>query len=280
MEEVSQQVGQFGGQMSQLWEQVIAYLPQLFGALLLLIAGWLIARLVRAGMLRLGTTLNRILDRLLVSGRLRRVRVAESSLALVGRVMFWLIILIAITLASRTAELQLISSWLDGVVTFVPALLGGALIVLAGFLVSILARDLTAATLSSAGVTQAELIGRGVQATMLLLALIIGIQQIGVDVTVLVVLIAVAAAGALGGLSLAFGLGARTLVGNLIGARYMQQYVRPGQTARVGEIEGEVLELTPTGVVLATERGRTTVPAKLFSEMPVLLITPGQDDER
>ncbi|MDJ0949377.1 MAG: hypothetical protein QNJ94_10685 [Alphaproteobacteria bacterium] len=279
MEEVSKRVDQFGGQLAELWQQVIAYLPQLIGALVVLLVGWLIARLLRAATLRLGAGLNRLLDRFFVRGPLRRVRLSQPALVLVGKVIFWLIILISITLASRTADLRLLSSWLDGVVTYVPTLLAGGLIILAGFLVSILARELTAATLSSAGVSEAELIGRGVQGTMLVLALIIGIQQIGVDVTVLVILIGIVAATSLGGLSLAFGLGARALVGNLIGARYMQQYVHAGQIARVGEIEGEILELTPTGLILATERGRTTVPAKLFNELPVLLITPSQDDE-
>ena len=278
MNEVSKRMDQFGGQMTELWHQVVAYVPNLLGALLVLLLGWLIARGARAVTIKLGNALNRILDNVFVQGRLRRVRLAEPSLVLVGNIIFWLIILITITLASRTAELELITSWLDGVIGYLPTLLGGGLVILAGFLVSILARDLTTATLSSAGVAQAELIGRSVQGTMLLLALIIGIEQIGVDVTILVVLIGIAAATTLGGMSLAFGLGARTLVGNLIGARYMQQYVQPGQTARIGEIEGEVLELTPTGLILATDRGRTTVPAKLFNEQPVLLITPGQDD--
>ena len=38
------------------------------------------------------------------------------------------------------------------------------------------------------------------------------------------------------------------------------------------EIEGEIVELTPVGIVLATARGRVTIPAKVFNEEPTVLL--------
>ena len=171
-------------------------------------------------------------------------------------------------------------------VVYLPTLLAGGLIILAGgliilvgLLISTLGRDLTAATVASAGIAHAELFGRGVQAAILVTALVLGINQIGIDVTLLVTVIAILVAAAAGSLSLAFALGARSFVSNLIGSHYLHQHYRPGQRARMGEIEGEILEMTPVSVVLATSEGRVTVPGRVFTEQTTALLTDEVGDE-
>lgn len=258
---------------------MVGYLPSLVGALLLLLFGWMLARFVRAGAGRLGDTVNRLLGRFMRVGSLTRFRLSPRALKLIGDVAFWLIILFFITAATKVAQLDAFASWLDRIVAYLPTLVAGGLIILAGYLVSALVRDLVSATLESAGLAQSELFGTVAQGATFLTAIVIGIDQIGIDVTVLVTLFAIVVGATLAGLSLAFGLGARVFVSNLIGAHYLQQHLQPGQTARIGEIEGEVLELTTTSVVLATAQGRTTIPAKAFNEEATVLMTPADDHE-
>ena len=196
---------------------------------------------------------------------------------LLGNVLFWLIILLFITAATRVARLEAFSNLLDRIVAYLPTLIAGGLIVLVGYLVSIPARDLVAATVSSIGIWHSRLAGGAVQGAIVLTGLIIGIDQIGIDVTFLVIVIAIVLAAVLLGMSAAFALGAKGLVEDLIGAHYMRQQFQPGQVARIGDLEGEILELTATGVVLATAQGRATIPAKAFNQQTMVLVTPSDD---
>lgn len=257
---------------------VVTYIPSLVGALVLLLLGWIIARLIRAGIVKGGDAANRVLDRFLRAGSWSRVRLSTRVLVLVGNAAFWVVILFFITAATETAHLDAFSSWLDRVIAYLPTLVAGGLIVLVGYLVSTLVRDLVSATVSSAGLGQSDLFGTLAQGVTFLTAIVIGMDQIGVDVTFLVTIVAIAIAAVLGSLSLAFGLGARTLVSNLIGGHYLQQELQPGQMARFGSVQGEVLELTPTSVILATPEGRMSIPAKLFDEEITIVMTPGDDD--
>ncbi len=258
---------------------VVTYIPTLIGAVILLLLGWVFARLARAGIVKGGDVANRLLDRVLTAGSWAGMRLSSRALVLVGNAVFWVIILFFITAAAETAHLDAFSSWLDSIVAYLPTLVAGGLIVLVGYLISTLIRDLVAATISSAGLGQSDLFGAMAQGATFLTAIVIGIDQIGVDVTFLVTVVAIAIAAVLGSLSLAFGLGARTFVSNLIGAHYLQQELQPGQMARFGSVEGKVLELTPTSVVLATQEGRMSVPAKIFNEEITIVVTPGDDDD-
>lgn len=58
---------------------------------------------------------------------------------------------------------------------------------------------------------------------------------------------------------------------NLIGGHHLRQAFSVGQTVRVAGIEGRILELTPVSMILETEEGRVTLPAKVFGEEPIVL---------
>lgn len=279
MDNVSGWLDGFSGFTSQIVQAVAAYLPSLLGAAVLLAIGWLVARVLRYATLGVGDGANRVLERYLRMRALARMRLSPRVVKLVADVVFWLVVLFFVTAATRVARLETFSSWLDGIVEYLPTLLAGGLILLAGYILSTLVRDAVAATTAAVRLGQSELFGLVAQALTLVAAAILGISQIGIDVTFLVTVTAVVLGMFLAGISLAFGLGARSLVADLIGAHYLQHWLQPGQTARIGDIEGDVLEVNATNVVLATAEGRTTVPARLFSEQPSVVISPVRSDE-
>ncbi len=279
MDEVSIWAKEVSEAASSLVGGIVDYLPVLLGAILILLLGWLAARLFRSAGVRLALWLNGFFDRRFGPERARHLKLSNTGVKLLGNLTFWLIILFFVTAAARMLGLEAFSTWLDRVVAYLPTLLAGGLIILVGVLISALARDLTFATIASAGVPHAELFGRGVQSAILVTALVLGINQVGIDVTLLVTLIGILVGALAGSLALAFALGARSFVGNLIGAHYLQQHFKPGQQARIGEVEGEILELTPVSVILATENGRAIVPAKAFSDATTLLFTEAHGDE-
>ena len=77
-----------------------------------------------------------------------------------------------------------------------------------------------------------------------------------------------------GGVAFAVGLGARDYIANLIGAHYLRQAFLAGQTIRVGDVEGRILEVTATVVVLETPDGRVTLPGRIYNEQAIAIIAP------
>lgn len=254
------------------------YLPDLFAALLLLLAGWFLARLARYAFGRLAERLNRLFARMRgQSGRVK-VQMSPALTALAGNVVFWLLVLVFAALAARVAGLDAFTDWLDRIVGYLPTLLAGGLIALAGYLVSKLIRDVVAAMIESTGSEHGELIGFSAQSAVFLTAIVIGLDQIGIDVTLLIVLLAILVGGGLLALVFAFGFGAREMVGNLIGAQQAQRYLQAGQYAEIDSVVGRIVEITPVSVILDTDRGRLLVPARLFMEKATLVLADADDE--
>ena len=251
---------------------VASFVPGLIGAALLILVGWLSAIAVRAAIVRFGTGL----DRLFYAAR---DRIGQSQIELrwpISRVLahtaYWLVIVFFLAAVSRLLALPGLVDIFGQVLHYLPLLLVWALAVFAVYVASGLVSSGTASAARSAGLSNADLLGRMARIVVLVFAGIIAASQIGIDVALLVNVVTITTAVLLGGAAIAFGIGAGGVAGNLIAAQQLRRNYRVGQRVAVDRFEGEILEITGSAVVLDTEQGRTMVPARLFNEQASILL--------
>jgi small-conductance mechanosensitive channel len=278
MEIFSQWSDALTGVLNQTVERLAHYLPNVLGAFLLLLVGWLVAHVLRAIAVRLTLLGERALARISVGRGALATRLSGTSAKIFGSVVFWVVVLFFLTAATQVLGLNTFTNWLSRVVDYLPTVFVGALIIIAGFLVSKLAREVVEAAAAGAGERQRAIFGRVVQAGILITAILVGAEQIGIRVTFLVILAAGLSISLVGAVALALSLGAREYVANLIGAHYLRQRYSVGQHVRVAGSEGRILEMTETVVVLETAEGRASIPAKVFNEQTIVLVTGGKRD--
>ena len=162
--------------------QVMGFLPRIATAVLILTLGWLFARLLRLLVMRAIGRLDLLWQRLISKRGLEYLQPRHPPTRIVGELVFWLMMLIFITLATEILGLGIFGTWLNKIVTYLPLAAAGLLIVLVGFVVSSLARDLLTSAAASAGLSHGDLLGRTAQIIILFTAIIIGIDQIGIDI--------------------------------------------------------------------------------------------------
>ena len=267
-----------GGVLEQTVGRLTLYLPNVLGAFLLLFVGWVVAHLLRATAVRLTLLSERALARISTGRGAAPARLPGTSAKILGSVVFWVVVLFFLTAATQVLGLHTFATWLASVADYLPTVFVGVLIIVAGFLVSRLAREVVEAAAVSAGERQRVLIGRVVQAAILVTAILVGAEQVGIKVTFLVIIAAAAGMALVGAVALALSLGARDYVANLIGAHHLRQRYSVGQHIRVAGFEGRILELTETAVVLETAEGRASLPAKLYNERAIVLVVSGVRD--
>lgn len=261
------------GLIEAAWLGTIALAPTLILALFVLLFGWFLARITRVGVRRAANAANGLLDQSFRQGPLAGARLSRRASVILGDLAFWIVILLAFTIAARLLGFTMVASWLNGITVYLPSLLTGAAIIFLGYVFSQIAGEQFAETARTARIAHSALLGRLSQIGIFVTGLVIGLDQIGVDVTFLVALFAVVVGSAFGALALAFGLGARNHVRNLVGARTAKRELSLGQRLRIGDIEGDLLEITGTHLALDTEQGRTLVPSAMIDHTVVVLWT-------
>jgi small-conductance mechanosensitive channel len=262
---------------SAVMQSLVQYVPSVLGAVLLLVAGWLLAKLLRIVVTRGVLALDTLVARVVSGARAERPRVAASAEVL-GTVVFWVVLLFFITAATKVLGLDTFTNWLGSVLQYLPTLAAGALIVAAGYLLSTFVRDLVTATASRLEPAQRSALARTAQGAILVTAILVGADQIGVKVTFLAIVVAAVAAAVVGSITIAASLGARSYVANLIGAHYLRQSFEVGQRIRVSGHEGRILQLTALSMVLETTDGRVTLPGRVFNDEPIVILARDPTD--
>jgi small-conductance mechanosensitive channel len=262
--------------LNEIYERLLALLPNLLAALSLLAVGWIAARLLRFAARRAVELLEALAARVAGRAGAERVRLSRSS-ALIGALVFWVTLLVFVTAATQVLGLTLFTAWLARLVEYLPTLAAGLLIIVAGYVLAGFVADLVYATATRLAPAQRDALARLAQGATLVTAILVGADQIGVKVTWLAILATIVLATLLGGILIAVSLGARAYVSNLIGAHYLRQAFRVGERVRVAGFEGRIVEVTPTSLVLDTAEGRVSLPGRVYHDEPIVLLAEPRD---
>jgi len=246
----------------------VSYVPKLLGALLLVLAGYLLARMVgaaTAGLMKL-VGLDRLLAKTPLQNLFNKSSSAKTGSDILGLLIFWLIFLLFGITATDMLDLPTVSATLTDLAHYLPKVGLAVLIIVLGMMAASYVKDLISLACSSAGISQGTIVAQTFYVAAILVVFVTAVNELGIDTTLLNSTILIGFGGLIAGAALSFGLGARGTVANLIASHYLQPLFRVGQRIRVGDVHGTIVAMTPIAIVLETTDGRVFVPAARFQE--------------
>ncbi len=244
---------------------LVTYLPVVLTALVVLIIGWLLAHVLRSLVRRAFESMDWLFARLAPRSGGRSETLARATSRAISTVVFWIVLLIFAASALRILGGTLFERSTENLLAYLPSAIGGIIIIVIGFTGGTLARHVLEQASVGLGVGQSSLLGRLAQAIIVMSCIVIGIDQLGVNVNFLIQLTTVTAAAVFGGIALVFALGTRAHLANLIGAHYARKHYAPGDHVRVGAFEGRIVEITDGCIFIETSEGDVSVPGQNFS---------------
>lgn len=252
-----------------LLEPLALYAPFVVLALLVTAIGWVVARLMRA----LARVLIRRFERLLLHKTgVEETRERRVASQLVSDITFWAVFLLFVAFGVSLIGLPVLNEALAKAMSLLPAFLGAALVLIAAFFLADIVKRGVSSAAASSGLAYADLLGQIAKTLVLVVAVVLALELLHVDSTILVTLLAIALGAFLFGAAFAFGLGARATVANILAAHYLTRNYRVGQTIRVQEITGRIVEIKPGGVILDAPEGRVVLPAATVHESITVLV--------
>lgn len=251
---------------SELTSQIVAFSPKLLGGIVLLLVGWGLAWFLRMFTRNLVMGLDTLFKRWVGNTKIGQDRLKQSYSNIAGQTVFWITLLFSVAASANYLGWDLFSTWVNNTIGYLPNLISGLLIILAGILLSQIAKTTIVSAVSNTGITQGYLFAHVAQIVILVTVLVVGIEQIGISVDFLTNVLIVILGVLLGGGALAFSFGARDFVANIVAAQNARKHCRIGEIMSLRNIEGTIVEITKTSIVLETDSGRAVVPAKYCLE--------------
>lgn len=222
MDEVKSLTEQFSDSANEFWTAVGDYLPKLFGALLLILAALIVAKIVQALIERILTfaRVDKLMQHKQVEKTLKTAEVNIDVVNVAGRVGFWVVIIIFALTIADVLGLTAMSDVIRELLNYLPSVIAGAIVLTVTFAGARLVRDAVVAALKHMRVDFASTVGSVVFYVLVIFGSIMALDQLGFDTTILAANITVIVAGIVFALSLAFGLGGKDTAKKVVDEAY------------------------------------------------------------
>jgi hypothetical protein len=198
--------------------QVGAFLPRLALAGVVLIAGWLAAKVAKFAVVKAlrAINFNVLTERAGMDGFLRQGGIQSDTTDIFGLLVYWLVIFATLVTACNSLGLTYVTDLLGQVVVFLPKVLVALVILAFGAYFAAFVGGAVIAYCRNVEVQDAELLGRLAQYAIIVFVVLIVLDQINIGGTIVRQSFLIILGGVVLALALAFGIGGQHWAAGLL----------------------------------------------------------------
>jgi small-conductance mechanosensitive channel len=229
---------------------ILGALPALIGAILILVVGFIIAKVLQGIVTRVLQSMG--FEGWMESGGIKqffdRSQTNQTPLSILGKLVFWLVFFIAITMAVDTLGISAISDVLAQFIAYIPQIIAAILIlVLATLLANFVAGI-------ARGATGSNLIGSVAQYSIIVFAAFAALTQLGIAKELIAPTFLILLGGVTLAAAIAFGLGGKGVAQQMVEQGYQkgseakqqiqqqqEQGKQQGDSSESAEVDGQKL---------------------------------------
>ncbi|MCB0154734.1 MAG: mechanosensitive ion channel [Anaerolineae bacterium] len=260
--------------LSNLVGRAIEFTPRILSAFVILLIGWIVAKFLKNLVQRLADRIgfNQAIERTGLADGLSQAQISQTPSAMLGIFIFWLIFLNFLMAAVESLGLAVVVAQLQALIAYLPHLLSAIFALIVGALLAQFVGQLTQAGVASMGVEFHRAIGQAVRGILLLVTMIVAVEQLGLDVSVLTNIVTYLIAIIVAGLALAFGLGGREVARNVLAGHYARETFAPGNRLVIDGNEGTLEAIGTLNCEILIGQERLIVPNTHLTETQIKII--------
>jgi hypothetical protein len=204
----------------EMLTKIMAYLPVLLGALLILIVGWIVAKIIRSivdGVLKV-VRFDTLVDKAGISGVLKKGDLKITARQLISSLVYWLIIIMVLVMVANALGLPKASDILSNLFAYVPKVIAALLVLVVAMFLASFVSGIVGIAAGNANLPKPELLSAISRWAIIIFALTISLTQLGIAPLLITATFNIILGGIVLALALAFGLGGKDAA-----ARYLEE---------------------------------------------------------
>jgi small-conductance mechanosensitive channel len=251
-----------------LGNSVASAIPKACVGILLVTLGLVVAKLVevalRAALIRL--RIDSLIEKAHVTKALQRIGLRQQLSLFIPKLAYFLVIFLLAKTASDAFGLIAISDAIGTLLSYLPNIAAALLLLILGTTVGQFAGQMATQAAESAGVNSARALGKLVSALIIFIVAMMAMSQLKIDTEMVrIVTISVLGTAALA-FGLAFGLGTRDIVRNILTGYYARKFLVIGKSLAIADQRGILTAITATHTVLNSEGQEILIANSAFLE--------------
>jgi hypothetical protein len=198
--------------------KIWSYIPAIAGAIVILVVGWLIAKVIEALVARIlkAVKLDAASEKAGIANVLAKGDIKLTLSELIGAIVYWLIILVVIATTLDALNLKIASSLMTRLVGYVPNIIAAVFIMILGAFVANFVGTIVRTAGNNAGLKNTKMLSQLAQIVLMVFTVIVAIEQLEIATTLLVLSVNIVLVSIGLGIAIAFGLGCKDIAGKFM----------------------------------------------------------------
>lgn len=257
-----------------LLQSLMDTVPRLLGAIVFLVLGLIIARIVsgfvgrmlrKIGLDKLGEKLN---DIEMVSKSNFDIKLS----AIASKIIYYLILLIFVVAATDIVGMPAVSNLFNDIINWIPNFMVALIILILGLLFSEIIRKAVFSACDSFGIPSARLISILAFYFLFINIVISALAQAKVDTTFIASNISIVIGAVAFAFAIGYGLASKDVVANFLASYYTRTKFALGDKIKIKDTVGTIIDMDRSTLTIRTEEGQTIVPLNLLSNERVHIL--------
>ncbi|MDG5491790.1 mechanosensitive ion channel domain-containing protein [Psychroserpens sp. SPM9] len=261
--------------LSTMWVEMTKIFPSIIGALIVLIFGWLVTKLV----VRIIKKALKLAKADKLDDKLNEIEIVEGkklnfdTIKIVSTFVKWILYIMILIIISDILNLKIISEQISNFLNYLPKLFVALIIFTAGLLFANFVKKGLQSFFESMDLSGSKIISQIVFFLLLIFISITALNQAGIDTQIITENFTMILAAFLLAFALAFGLGAKEVVGDLLKTFYTRKTFEVGKKIEFQDEVYEIDSINNISVVLKNTHGKKViVPVKDIVENHIKVV--------
>lgn len=215
---MQQQLDIFIASMNGFWQEIAYFFPKLLAAILIVLVGWVCARIARYGAKRLleFAGFDNVARKSGLEAFLQHGDQELTFSGIIGVVVYWLVLLLFMVAGANTIGLGEVASMVSALANYLPHVIIAILVMIFGTLLARFVNRLVFAWLHGIEFEGALIASTSAEYIIQIFALFVALEQLGVGTQLLIALFVIIFGSVFLALAIAFGLGGREWAAGVI----------------------------------------------------------------
>lgn len=253
--------------LQQMLTDAIELIPKLLMALVILIIGWILAKII-AGIvekLLVKTPLDGLAAKLNDIDLVSKANIKIIPSGILSKILYYTILLFSVVAAADVLNMEAISNLLSDIIGFIPRLLVAGIVLLIGIFIADFIRDIITTVCQSLGIPSAKMIGGFVFWFIFLTSLVSAMGQAGIETEFIMSNLSLLLGGGVFAFALGYGIASKDMMSNFLASFYSKNKVKIGNKITIDGITGEVIDMDNNSLTIQAGNKRVFIPLKKLS---------------
>ena len=257
--------------LSDLISQTAAALPNVLGALVILIIGWIIAKFVARMVKRLFKSLNidKLGEKLNDVDLLKKTNFNIEISSVFSKIVYYIMMLFFLVASVDVLGMESLSNLVKDLINYIPQLITAMVLLAVGLVIADTLSGIIRSTCKSLGIPSAGIIGSMAFWLIFLTIGVSALSQAGIDTNFIRSNLSILLGGVILAFAIGYGFASKNIVENFLASFYSKNKFTIGDRIEIDGVSGEITEIDNTSLTLSSDDARVIFPLSTLSKEKV-----------